>query len=110
MSSRFEEAARRAREVPIVRGTNYPYTLRYGWRWVVTSRTLLTALRCFYWAIIRGHDGETCWFCGRPYPLWWAPDDLWAEFSGNSGLCCPSCFDARAKKRGVWLRWRPERA
>lgn len=90
--------------------SNYRYAWRYGWSWVVTSRTLLTALRCFYWTYVRGWDGEACWFCGRPYMLWHSPDDLWTEFSGNSGLCCPSCFDKRARERGVWLRWRPERA
>jgi len=92
--------------------SNYAYTWRHGWNWIasyVRAGHVVAVLRQIYWVLIRGDDGEACWFCGRPYMLWYAPDDLWAEFSGNSGLCCPSCFDKRAERAGVALHWKPER-
>lgn len=92
-----------------MRRHNYRYTWRYGWRWIVTSRTPFNALKSFYWAFVRGWDGETCWFCEQPYFLWHAPDDLWAQLSGNCGLCCPQCFDKRAERAGISLHWSPER-
>lgn len=92
--------------------TNYRYTWRHGWAWIwnyIRHGKLIAAGRQVWWVLIRGYDGEGCWFCGRPYMLWWAPDDLWVEFSGNSGLCCPACFDKRAERAGVTLHWKPER-
>ena len=91
---------------------DHAYTWRYGWSWIASylqAGHVFAAMRQVYWALVRGYDGEACWFCGRPYMLWSAPDDLWAEFSGNSGLCCPACFDKRAERAGVALHWKPER-
>jgi hypothetical protein len=97
---------------PITRRRNHSYALRYGWRWVwdyVRWRRPAAALRTIYWTLIRGWDGEACQFCGRPYLLWRAPDDLWLDLIGSPhGLCCLTCFDDRARQRGVWLQWRPE--
>lgn len=93
--------------------TAYRYTLRYGWKWIWEDlrwrHAPVVALRTFYWAILRGHDGETCQFCGRRYVLWHAPNSLWREIMGSSaGLSCPNCFDRRCERRGVWLHWQPE--
>ena len=92
---------------------NYHYTWRHGWRWIWSYFRyghFRAGLRQVWWVLIRGYDGEGCWFCGNPYELWHAPDDLWERFSGNSGLCCPRCFDALASAEGVCLRWHPELA
>jgi hypothetical protein len=54
------------------------------------------------------YDGEHCQLCGRSYVLWWAYDALYADVAQSLGLLCPSCFDRRAGKEGLVLRWRPE--
>ncbi len=88
------------------------YARRNGWRWVLwyfQQRRFLAGARQAWWAYVRGHDGECCEFCGQPYPLWHAPDDLWGDLMGGpGGLCCIRCFDWLARRRGLWLRWRPE--
>lgn len=81
------------------------YAFKNGWRWAIKCATPIAALRCFWDAYVRGHNGETCYFCGRPYIFWHVSDDLWERFSGNSGLCCPTCFDKRADHGGVILKW-----
>jgi hypothetical protein len=92
--------------------TNYPYTLKVGWMWVwrdLRYGNPLLALRTFYWAILRGWDGETCQFCARPYIDWHAGDSLYRTVMGSlRGLACPSCFHARAHRMGIWLTWVPE--
>jgi len=54
---------------------------------------------------------EYCRECGCRQPLvWTASDPLWAVVSGNgdlSGVLCPRCFDRRAVKAGLFLRWIP---
>lgn len=90
---------------------DHRYAWRYGWRWIlsyVRQGKIQPAVRQCYWVLIRGHIGEACNFCGRPYMVWWAPNDLWERFAGDAGLCCPNCFDRRARRAGVILKWRPE--
>lgn len=52
---------------------------------------------------------EFCHDCGRKQPLdWYAEDALWRSVTKqSSGVFCPECFDARARKLGLMLRWRP---
>lgn len=73
-------------------------------------------LRAFWHTIVLNYDSELCYHCGRPYELWWCPDDaLWARVTKAksfrdgcySGLCCPRCFDRKAEALGVFLEWTP---
>jgi hypothetical protein len=52
---------------------------------------------------------EFCKDCGRRQPLvWWADDALWLEVMGSiGGVACPECFDRRALRAGISLRWQP---
>lgn len=57
---------------------------------------------------------EYCRDCGVRQPVvWWSPNELWAELTGQplaadmGGVLCPNCFDRRAEKHGIWLRWHP---
>lgn len=82
---------------------------------------LFWAIRLFVKnAIVRAGFGdrliEYCQDCGIHMPLvWWSPDDLWTRFTGHQpspgdnmpGALCPRCFDARATRAGVLLRWYP---
>lgn len=70
----------------------------------------LAKLRAFWWTIIRNHDGELCYDCGRPYELWWCTSsELWSRVTGyaTNGLCCPRCFDRRAERHGIVIEWNP---
>jgi hypothetical protein len=52
---------------------------------------------------------EFCHDCGVTVEqVWTAPDVLWKRFSPDQGPRCIRCFDKRAQKAGVLLRWRPE--
>ena len=53
---------------------------------------------------------EFCHDCGKRQPVVWTADDaVWAEFArpDNQPLC-PDCFDKRADRAGVLLRWVPQ--
>lgn len=59
---------------------------------------------------------EYCEDCGIQQPLvWWSDNDLWEELTGYetpagdnaTGIICPRCFDARAERAGILLRWYP---
>jgi hypothetical protein len=53
-----------------------------------------------------GWDGETCQQCNAAYrEVWWAPDDVWNEVSGDYNLLCPGCFDQLAREKGIYLHW-----
>jgi hypothetical protein len=48
-------------------------------------------------------DGDTkCQQCFAPNPLWFAPNEIWNQVIGKSGVLCPNCFLARAKIDGAW--------
>lgn len=51
----------------------------------------------------RPEDGDTrCQHCGRPNPVWTAPDNVWNAVMGDDGgVLCPPCFIARAEKTGL---------
>jgi hypothetical protein len=53
---------------------------------------------------------EFCHDCGVEQPLvWWcSSDDLWREVTGytkGNGILCPKCFDKRAEKKKISIRW-----
>ena len=51
---------------------------------------------------LRNRGGERCQECGRGYPLWRAPDNLYALVHGTTaGLLCPACFDRKARAHGL---------
>ena len=73
-------------------------------------------VRAVWHTIIRNDDNELCYWCGRPYELWWCHDGvLWARVTSAmlyrdgcwNGLCCPRCFDRRAGAIGIVLEWNP---
>jgi hypothetical protein len=102
------------------------YAFRNGWRWVgwfLRRGKIVAAIREAWDAYVRGHDGETCQECGRPYLFWHARDDLygqvtgrwpipWSDGSGRSeaatGQFCPACFTRMAKAKGLTIIWQPE--
>ncbi len=53
---------------------------------------------------------EFCHDCGQRQPLvWWASELDWKTYGRtDSGILCPRCFDKRATKQGVLLRWTPQ--
>jgi hypothetical protein len=98
---------------------DYRYAWRNGWRWVgwfLRYHRLIAAARQAWLAYVRGYISETCERCGRAYFLWHAPDDLWSQVTGHpqregdiaAGLYCPACFDRKADRLGITLKWRPE--
>jgi hypothetical protein len=53
---------------------------------------------------------EFCKDCGREQPLvWWTDDNqLWLDLmKSTGGVACPECFDRRALRAGILLRWQP---
>ena len=109
---------------------DYGYAWRNGPRWALwylRRRRPVAALRTLWWALVRGHIGETCQECGRRYLLWHADDDLYGAVTGRwpsppaiswtgewcsesaTGLFCLVCFDRMACDKGIVLRWKPER-
>ena len=59
---------------------------------------------------------EFCHDCGREQPvIWWCEsNELWAEVAGQDyvekpyyagGILCPKCFERRARKKGILIRW-----
>jgi hypothetical protein len=62
---------------------------------------------CKYFLLI-----EFCHRCGRTQPLdWWCEDDeLYKNITGNEySNYCPKCFDIIAYKKGIKLRWYPQK-
>jgi len=78
-------------------------------RWAIrTGRkpTSPAGLLRLWWADFVLHPlfeiGEHCQDCGRKFPLWRAPDDLYAEAHGSlHGILCPACFGRQAKAKGI---------
>jgi len=50
---------------------------------------------------------EFCDRCGARQPLvWYTDDESWFTTTGQEeGVLCPRCFDERARKMGILLRW-----
>ena len=82
-------------------------------RWAIqTGRkpTSLLGLLRLWWADFILHPlfeiGERCQDCGRKFPLWSAPDDLYAEVCRSlRGILCPACFSRRATAKGIIVRF-----
>lgn len=60
----------------------------------------------------RGGDGP-CEDCGKPYPPWSAPNEVWNVVLGGpdanddpGGMLCPTCFAVRAERAGHAHIWR----
>lgn len=99
---------------------DYPYAWKHGWRWAWEylryRGRVLGFLRTLWYTIVLGHIGEACQECGRPYLLWWADNDLYYTVTGIAqhrgcvapGLFCLECFDRKASRKGIVLRWKPE--
>jgi hypothetical protein len=100
--------------------TDYRYAWRNGPRWAFGDfrrHRPVAALRTLWWTLVRGHIGEACQECGRPYLLWHATDDIYGQVTGNwphsdgeagGGLFCPACFDRLAEAKGILTIWQPE--
>lgn len=99
--------------------SDYAYAWKNGWRWAFSylryRRRIDGFLRTLWLTLVLGHIGESCQECGREYVLWWADNDLYDAVTGlgnrggcSPGLFCPDCFDRKAEKNGICLRWRPE--
>lgn len=53
---------------------------------------------------------EYCQICGVRQPIsWWCQSkELWMHVAGSkNAVLCPTCFDKRAEKLGIFLRWHP---
>ena len=54
---------------------------------------------------------EFCQRCGVTQTLAWTCDSdvLWKEINGTkNGVLCPTCFDALAWKKGIYIKWHAE--
>lgn len=67
-------------------------------------------------ALSTGSDNGPCVRCGRSdYAglgggYWFADNDLWNEvFPDRTGLCCPACFTAICREKGIEIGWRAGR-
>jgi hypothetical protein len=99
-------------------GYGYAYAWRNGPRWSLDHLRhgrILGFLRTLWFTLVLGHISESCQECGRPYLLWWADNELYDAVTGlgarggcSPGLFCLDCFDRKARKQGVTLRWKPE--
>lgn len=66
------------------------------------AKSLLQRLHLASWLV------EFCHDCGVRQPLvWWADDALYREICGGKGVLCPECFNKRAHRLGILLRWMP---
>jgi len=110
------------------RMSDYAYAWKNGPRWaweflyyrkgrsISLGASFIGFLRTLWLTLACGHISETCQECGKPYLLWWAPDDLYATVTGlekrggsySPGLFCLDCFDRKAVRKGMLLRWKPE--
>ena len=97
---------------------DYAYAWRNGPRWAWDylryRRSMLGFFRTLWYTLVCGHIGEACQECGRPYLLWWADNDLYDEVTGlgneggnSPGLFCLECFNEKAERIGITLRWKP---
>lgn len=103
-----------------IAGKQYGYAWRNGPRWAfqyLVQGKVVAALRQLWNSLVFGHMTESCQECGRPYLLWWADDDLYKQVTGRGryangesapGLYCLECFDAKAERIGLILKWKPE--
>ena len=97
------------------------YAWRNGWRWAgwyIRRGRFVAAIRELWDAYVRGHNGETCQDCGRPYLHWRADDRLYGEVTSRwprpdgesaSGLFCLACFSRMADRKGMTIMWVPRR-
>jgi hypothetical protein len=78
-------------------------------RWSLRTGRKPTSPFCLprmWWADFVLHPlfeiGERCQDCGRAFPLWRAPDDLYSDVYGSPhGILCPGCFSRRATAKGM---------
>lgn len=64
-------------------------------------------------ALAASHGGDgPCQVCGRHYPSWFAPHEVWNLVMGGpdakddpGGLLCPTCFVSRAEENGHLAVW-----
>lgn len=51
---------------------------------------------------------ERCCDCGNGVGLvWTAPDELWSRLVSDQKSRCVKCFDRKAERQGIFIRWRP---
>jgi hypothetical protein len=57
--------------------------------------------------VLRGHETEICYRCGRGVDVvWHAPDELFWRVNGSDvGCLCVGCFDLMAEQQGLVLFW-----
>jgi hypothetical protein len=88
---------------------------RWAWEYLRYRGRIVGFLRTIWYSLILGHKGEACQECGRPYLLWWAENEVYDDVTGlvakagySPGLFCLNCFDRKAERKGICLRWKPE--
>ncbi len=99
---------------------DYVYAWKNGPRWAfwyLREGRVVAFFRTLWFTLCRGHIGEACQECGRPYPLWCAEHDVYEAVTGLKrysngewapGLFCLACFDGKARRKGISLQWKPE--
>lgn len=77
---------------------------RVGLFWRLRKAAKRLVLRCHLGPLI-----EYCEDCGMRQPIvWWSDDDLWQKVAGATNVLCPECFDRRAQRLGLGIRWFPQ--
>jgi hypothetical protein len=87
-------------------------------RWTLSGKVFHSeasrlALWRSLWLALIGYETERCSFCGWKVGLvWWCDSTaLWERVTGfreGGGICCVKCFERRANKTGIALRWKPD--
>lgn len=90
------------RRFELVRWTLHGKVFHADAKWYARPRAL--------WLALVGYESERCAFCGGKVGcVWWCDDPiLWTTVTGydENGVSCTSCFEKRAERKGITLRWR----
>lgn len=98
---------------------DFGYAWKCGPRWALWYLRLgriPAFFRTLWFTLCRGHIGEACQECGRPYLHWRADHEVYERVTGLKryasgewapGLFCLECFDGKAHSKDISILWKP---